>query len=183
MTLPILTTERLILTPVAVSDFDDIASLWREPDFVRAIMDREPLSEEEVWFRVLRDLGHWQTMGHGNWTIRLKSDSADVSGAYVGGVGVLNYRRACTPPIDAPELGWGVAPAFQGQGLARESLDAALAWTDTALKAARTVCMISPTNTQSLKLAARVGYRPYAEGTYHGGAVVLLERSTAYAGH
>ena len=181
MTPPILntrlTTPRLILTPVAVTDFDDTLALWRQPDFVRAIMDREPLSEEEVWFRVLRDLGHWQAMGHGNWTMRLKS------GDYVGGVGVLNYRRDCTPALDAPELGWGVAPAFQGQGLAREGLDAALAWTDAALKAARTVCMISPGNGPSLKLAGRVGYRPYAEAVYHGDAVTLLERFRPYAGH
>ena len=171
MTGPILTTERLILSPVAVSDFDDVLTLWRDPDFVGAIMDRGPMSEEEVWFRLLRDLGHWQVLGHGNWALRLKA-----GGAYVGSVGVLDYRRDCTPPIDAPELGWGVGVAFQGQGLAREGLDAVLAWTDTALKAARTVCLISPGNAPSLRLAERVGYRPYAHTTYHGQPSILLER-------
>jgi len=168
---PILTTERLVLTPVAVSDFDDVLALWRDPDFVSAIMDRGPMSEEEVWFRLLRDLGHWQALGHGNWAMRMKGD-----GAYVGSVGVLDYRRNCTPPIDAPELGWGVGVAFQGLGLAREGLDAVLAWTDTELKAPRTVCLISPGNGPSLKLAGRVGYRPYAQATYHDQPSILLER-------
>lgn len=171
MTLSILTTERLILTPVKVSDFDDILAQWRDPAFVSAIMDRGPMSEEEVWVRLLRDLGHWQVMGHGNWAMRSKANDA-----YVGSVGVLDYRRDCTPPLDAPELGWGVGVAFQGQGLAREGLDAVLAWVDTEMKAARTVCMINPTNAPSLKLAERVGYRPYAQATYQGGAVGLLER-------
>lgn len=100
----ILTTDRLTLTPVAVGDMNDLIGLWADADFTRHIMGRG-LSEEEVWFRLLRDLGHWQAKGYGNWSIR-ESDS----GAYVGSVGVLDYRREMTPPFDAPELGWGVAP-------------------------------------------------------------------------
>jgi hypothetical protein len=36
--------------------------------------------------------------------------------------------------------------------------------------------MISPDNAPSHALAARVGYRPYAETLYKGSSVVLLER-------
>jgi hypothetical protein len=39
--------------------------------------------------------------------------------------------------------------------------------------------MISPDNLPSLKLAARVGYRPYAETTYNDHAVRLFERRQA----
>jgi RimJ/RimL family protein N-acetyltransferase len=166
----ILTTERLILTPVAVTDFDDLKAIWSDEGFTRAITGRA-LGGEEVWFRLLRDLGHWQAMGRGNWSMRLRD-----TGAYVGSVGVLNYLRDLDPPFDAPELGWGVGTAFQGQGLAREGLEAALAWADTEMKAPRTVCMISPDNAPSLKLAERVGYRPYADGFYKDHIVHLLER-------
>jgi RimJ/RimL family protein N-acetyltransferase len=55
-------------------------------------------------------------------------------------------------------------------------VSAALAWCDDTLKAPRTVCMISPDNAPSHALAARVGYRPYAETLYKGSSVVLLER-------
>jgi RimJ/RimL family protein N-acetyltransferase len=166
-----LTTERLMLCPVRIEDFDELAALWADERFTRPIAGRGPLTREEVWFRLLRDLGHWQALGQGNWSIRLKD-----TGAYVGSVGVLDYRRACTPAMDAPELGWGVAPRFQGQGLAREALDAALGWCDRVLKAPRTVCMIDPPNAPSLRLAERTGFRPYAEGTYQDKAVILLER-------
>ncbi len=169
-TSPILTTERLILTPAAITDFDDTQRLWRDEAFTRGITGRA-LSTEEVWFRLLRDIGHWAALGHGNWMMRLKAD-----GTFVGGVGVLDYRRDLDPPFNAPELGWGVGGAFQGQGLAREGLEAALAWVDGAWGARRTVCMISPDNAPSLKLAARVGFRPYAEATYKDGPVRLLER-------
>jgi RimJ/RimL family protein N-acetyltransferase len=171
-----LTTARLTLRPVRLEDFDDIAALWADERFTRPIAGRGALTTEEVWFRLLRDLGHWQALGRGNWSIRMKDALGQNGGAYVGSVGVLDYRRACVPPLDAPELGWGVAPAFQGQGLAREALDAALDWCDRVLKAPRTVCMIDPPNAPSLKLAERTGYRPYAEGSYQEKAVIVLER-------
>jgi RimJ/RimL family protein N-acetyltransferase len=92
---------------------------------------------------------------------------------------VLDYRRIVDPAFDAPELGWGVAPRFQGKGMAFEALSAALAWCDDALNARRTVCMISPDNGPSQALAARAGYVPYAETTYKDAPVVLLERTAA----
>jgi RimJ/RimL family protein N-acetyltransferase len=169
----ILTTERLVLTPVAATDFDDLLTLWSNPDFTRHIMGRA-LSEEEVWFRLLRDLGHWAMVGHGNWAARSKD-----SGSYVGSVGVFDYHRDLDPPFDAPELGWGVAPAFQGKGYAAEALSAVLAWADQTLAAPRTVCMIAPENLASLKLAARVGFRSYATTTYKEHPVQLFERTRA----
>ncbi len=169
-----LTTERLILTPAGIDDFSEIAALWKNQGFTRFIMGRA-LSDEEVWFRLLRDIGHWTAMGHGNWSIRLKD-----TGDYLGSVGVLNYRREMSPAFDAPELGWGLDPDYQGRGYAAEALSAALGWADRTLGAAHTVCMISPDNLPSLKLADRVGYQPYAETTYNDHAVRLFERrSTA----
>lgn len=168
-----LITERLTLTPAQVSDLDDLVELWGDPAFATAIFPAA-LTAEDVWFRLLRDIGHWEALGYGNWSIR-----ETATGDYVGSVGVLDYRRLLDPPFDAPELGWGVAPRFQGRGLAFEALSAALAWCDEALNATRTVCMISPENAPSLALAARAGYAPYAETTYKGGPVRLLERRAA----
>ena len=170
MRLPVLTTARLTLTPVTLTDYDDLVALWQDADFTRHITGRS-LSKEEVWFRLLRDVGHWSALGHGNWAMRLTE-----TGTYVGSVGVLDYHRDVTPPMDAPELGWGIGGAFHGQGLAGEGLTAALEWADTVLKAPRTVCMIGPANLASLRLAGRVGYTPYADGTYHGEPTILLER-------
>lgn len=167
---PTLSTPRLTLAPVSEGDLDDLLALWADEDFTRHIMGRG-LSGEEVWFRLLRDLGHWRARGYGNWSIR-----ETASGAYVGSVGVLDYRRDLDPPFDAPELGWGVAPAFQGRGMALEALSAALAWTDAHRPEPRTVCMISLANAASVRLAERTGYRPYAETGYKGSAVTLFER-------
>lgn len=169
----VLTTERLILTPPAVADFADLCVQFGNEAFTRHIFPA-PLTPEEVWFRLLRDIGHWEALGHGNWVVRLRD-----GGDYVGGVGVLDYHRDLDPPFGAPELGWGVAPRFEGRGFAFEAVSAAVAWCDDALNAPRTVCMIDPANTRSLALAARAGYRPYGEGVYKGEINVLLERRAA----
>ena len=166
----ILITDRLTLTPVQATDLPDLCALWGDPVFAASIFPA-PLSSEDVWFRMLRDIGHWEVKGYGNWSIR---DTE--TGDYVGSVGVLDYRRILVPAFDAPELGWGVAPRFQGQGIAFEAVSAALAWCDDALNAPRTVCMISPDNAPSHALAARAGYVPYVETAYKGSPVVLLER-------
>ena len=166
----ILITDRLTLTPVQATDLPDLCALWGDPVFAASIFPA-PLSSEDVWFRMLRDIGHWEVKGYGNWSIR---DTE--TGDYVGSVGVLDYRRILVPAFDAPELGWGVAARFQGQGIAFEAVSAALAWCDDALNASRTVCMISPDNAPSHALAARAGYVPYVETTYKGSPVVLLER-------
>lgn len=171
MTGPVLTTARLTLTPVALTDYDDLSELWRDARFTLPIAGRGPMTREEVWLRLLRDLGHWQALGMGNWAIRM-SDTAH----YVGSVGVLDYRRETHPPMEAPELGWGVGVRFQGQGLAREALEAALHWCDHSRRLPRTVCMIDPPNSPSLKLAARTGFTAYAEGTYQDKPVIFLER-------
>jgi len=169
----ILITDRLTLTPMQVSDLPDLIALWADPAFATAIFPAA-LSSEDVWFRLLRDIGHWEVLGHGNWAIR-----ETATGDFVGSVGVLDYRRILEPAFDAPELGWGVAPRFQGRGMAFEALSAALAWCDETLNAERTVCMIAPDNAPSHALAARAGYAPWAETTYKGVPVILLERSAA----
>lgn len=167
-----LNTERLTLAPVSLSDLDELVALWGDARFATAIFPA-PLSTEEVWFRLLRDLGHWKALGFGNWSVR------DHSGRYVGSVGVLDYHRQLTPPFDAPELGWGVAPEFQGRGLAFEALCAVLRWCDGELQSPRTVCMIAPDNSRSLALARRVGYSAYAETRYKDAPVILMERHRA----
>lgn len=165
-----LITDRLTLTPVQPSDLADLNALWSDPAFATTIFPAA-LTSEDVWFRLLRDMGHWEALGHGNWSVR-----ETATGDYVGSMGVFDYHRILEPAFNAPELGWGVAPRFQGKGMAFEALSAALAWCEDSLNASRTVCMISPDNAPSHALAARTGYAPYVETIYKGSPVVLLER-------
>lgn len=165
----ILSTDRLKLCPVEASDFDDLARLWSSEELTRHIIGR-PLTREEVWFRLLRDIGHWSVLGHGSWNLKLHN------GTLIGSVGLFDYQRDLEPAFSDVEVGWAVDPAYQGQGLAREALQAALEHADKKLSLSRTVCMISADNTPSIKLAQKVGFSFYTEGHYKGAMVNLYER-------
>ena len=167
----VITTERLILTPHAAEDFTALSRLWANPDFTCQI-GLPVMSPETVWFRLLRDIGHWQVFGYGNWAIRQKGDDT-----YLGSVGLFHYRRDMEPAVDMPEVGWGLDPAVHGKGFGREAVAAALAHADHDLRINRAFCMIDPRNAPSLKLGAGAGFVPAGEVTYKGEQANLLVRT------
>lgn len=164
-----LTTPRLILRAHTAADFPACCTLWADPVVTRFIGGR-PSTQEEVWSRILRYAGHWQLLGYGYF---LAIDRQN--GALVGEFGLADFYRDITPSFgDTPEAGWVMLPGFQGRGLAQEALEAVLNWADHTMP--RTVCMIDPDNTPSLKLAAKLGYAEYARTTYKNHASILLVR-------
>ena len=76
-----------------------------------------------------------------------------------------------------PEVGWAVWPLGAWRGYAAEALAALFGWADARLP--RTVCIIDPANARSIRLAERIGYRRYAEGTYGEKPTLFFERVAA----
>jgi RimJ/RimL family protein N-acetyltransferase len=169
MTAPTLRTARLTLSAHRRADLDPLAAMWAAPAIYRHI-GGQPRSPEEVWAALLRAAGQWALFGYGAWIVR---DAA--TGELVGEVGLLESRRAIDPPLGLPEMGWVLAPAFHGRGLAREALDAVLAWAD-AQGIAGTCCIIDPANAPSLRLAERVGYGSPRTALYRDQAILILHR-------
>ena len=75
-----------------------------------------------------------------------------------------------------PEAAWTIARWAQGLGYATEAAAAAHAWMEVRVNAARTVCIIHPSNESSLRVAEKLGYVPFAERSYRGYSVLMLER-------
>lgn len=168
---PIVETPRLVVRGHRPDDLADSVRLWQHPTTVRFIGGR-PLGEEEVWLRLLRYWGSWATLGYGFWRIEHRE-----GGAFVGEVGFHDLRRDTQPSFAGePEVGWGLLPAFHGQGLAREALDAALAWGAVHITAPRTVCIIEPENSRSITLAQAVGFRRLDAIDYRGRTMELFGR-------
>lgn len=70
--MPTLRTERLVLRGHRREDLGDCAAMWADPEVTRYLGGR-PFSEEEVWGRLLRYVGHWAIMGFGDSGARLRS--------------------------------------------------------------------------------------------------------------
>ncbi len=145
--------------------------MWSHPEVTRHIGGR-PFTEEEVWGRVLRYIGHWTALGFGYWAIRDRS-----TGQYVGEVGFADFRRELQPSLDgAPEIGWALVPAAHGRGLATEAVRAVVAWGDVHFGKRRTACLISPGNLASIRVAQKCGYQEFHRTLYKGEPTILFER-------
>ncbi len=172
---PVIETERVILRPHRIEDFDAYQAMWADPGVTRFIGGRAH-SREESWVRFLRHAGTWSFLGYGYWAIEAKA-----SGALVGEVGFQDMKRDIEPSIEGvPEAGWALAPAFHGLGLATEVVSRATAWIDANV-GGRTVCIIAPENAPSIKVAMKCGYRQRVETSYHGSPSIMFERAAYMA--
>jgi RimJ/RimL family protein N-acetyltransferase len=157
-----ISTPRLQLRPHRPQDLDDSLRLWSDPAVVRYITGGPPLTREEVWSRLLRNLGHWQVYQYGYFVVLHEQK-------FVGEVGIAEFKRE---GLDLqPEAGWVMLPEAQGQGFAREAVQAMLDWF-----ARPTSCIIHPDNQPSLKMAAQLGYLTQGVQHYKGQPTLVHHR-------
>ena len=166
-------TQRLTLREHRIDDFAAYIPLWTqrltEPDGGYRF---PPLPDEAVWARLLRWIGHRHVFGFAPFLV-----FENATGRFCGEVGFGNFHRGNGPDFDeAPETMWTLHPDFHGKGMAGEAAEAAIGWFDALYPVPRTVCMIEPDNTGSLKLAERFGYREFRWTEHHGSVNVLFER-------
>src|SRR5213595_1094454 len=167
---PVIETERLRLRGHRLTDFPDSVALWSDPVITRFTAGKR-LSEEEVWARLLRYVGHWAWLGFGYWVVEEKS-----TGRFAGEVGFSDWKREITPSLQGlPELGWVLSSRVHGQGYATEAAQAAIHWAHAhfrkrtsssasagcenpvapELRSARMTCIIHPENAGSIRVAEK----------------------------
>jgi len=132
----------------------------------------QPASEQRTWMRLLGYAGLWSLLGFGYWVLEEKE-----TGAFAGELGFADYKRETAASMrDVPEAGWALVPRVHGRGYAKEAVGAVVAWGDVHLASARTVCMISPENVASIRVAETCGYRVFERATFQEHAILYLER-------
>jgi RimJ/RimL family protein N-acetyltransferase len=165
-------TERLVLRPHRPQDFEASHAMWSDPRVVEYISG-VPSTRTQSWARILTGIGHWSVCPYGPFVVEEKS-----GGAFVGEVGLFDFKRDITPSFDGvPEAGWVLAPAMQGRGYATEAVRAVLDWADAALDAPRIVAIVSEANAGSLHVAAKSGFREWQRTTFLEKPVILFERT------
>jgi RimJ/RimL family protein N-acetyltransferase len=173
---PVIETERLRLRGHRPADFADGAAMWADPVVTRYIGGK-PLSEEDVWARVLRYSGHWAWLGFGYWLVEEKA-----TGSFAGELGFSDWKREIKPSLKGvPELGWVLAARAHGKGYATEAARAAIAWGDANIVSlqpalGKTVCIIHPENVQSIRVAEKCGFKEVLRTRYKEEPTVLFAR-------
>ena len=169
-TIPTINTQRLTLRGMRAEDFPRFAEIWAMPEVVAQI-DGTPWSRSKAWHAFLRNAGHWQITGFGQWAVQ-RHRAADLSGQ----VGFFYGRRDLGDDFDElPEAGWVLCPDAQGQGLGMEATRAAHDWFDRVITGPL-VCMIAQDHARSFKIAEAMGYKLLRDAECNGGEVKLMLR-------
>lgn len=169
--IPNINTMRLTLRGMRPEDFDRFAQIWAMPEVVRNI-GGQPWDRGKAWESFLRNAGHWEMTGFGQWAVVAQSTRT-----LIGQTGFFFGSCELGDDFDPfPEAGWVLAPEAQGQGLGYEAAKAAHDWFDRVIPGPL-VAMVNASNASSQKLAKKLGYVLMREGVYNETPVHLLRRN------
>jgi len=170
----ILETSRLILRHQVPDDLDSLFALYCDPDVSQYIPDA-PRNYEEA-----REELEWHMNGHpkrpelGLWATIYKETNQ-----YIGRCGLLPWTIDQREEVEVAYL---LAQEYWGQGLGTEAAQAILHYGFEELGLSRLICMISPENRASIKVARNIGMTLEKEMKDDMGPFLLFSRSKSFAG-
>lgn len=142
-------TPRLLLRAWRDDDLEPLSQMNADPEVMRyfpACLDRA-----ESAALIERCRAHFARHGFGLWALERRD-----SGAFIGftGLGHMGFEAHFTPAI---EIGWRLARAHWGQGLAGEAARAVLAHGFETLGMARIIAFTAVSNLPSQRLMQAIG--------------------------
>jgi RimJ/RimL family protein N-acetyltransferase len=140
-----LETERLVLRPPRVEDFDAWAAFAADEEVARYIGGVQARSV--AWRGFLSIVGGWHVQGFSMFSVIEKD-----SGRWVGRVGPW-----CPEGWPGTEVGWSLARECWGRGYATEAACAAMDWAMDTLGWTDIIQTIDPRNDGSKAVARRIG--------------------------
>ena len=150
---PTLTTDRLIIAPLAAARFGQHFANMSDPRVVEWLGSGQPQQRIERWRRFCQGAGMWPLMGYGYWGVVERSTDR-----MIGMGGFARFERGIIQLEGYPEAGWAFAHDAWGKGIASEFLSAALKWADACIGAKEIRCIISPGNGASIHVAQKSGF-------------------------
>jgi RimJ/RimL family protein N-acetyltransferase len=161
---PVLETERLLFRPFREADLDDLAALYGDAEVMRFLGDGQPRDRGQTWERLDCMVRHWHEHGFGIWALFAKG------GGFVGRCGVAYQHQP-----DEAELGYTLAKACWGKGLATEAARMALQYAFEVVGLLRVVAFARVENVASRRVMEKVGMTLVGPHAYRGFAAVRYE--------
>ena len=147
---PTLWTERLVLRPLRHADAEWLFDLRDDAFPARDFVDG--LTTREVAVAFVREMNEGVAEGNGHaWAIAFRA-----GGPAMGVVGLGGWS-----PSDASgEIGFRVARTWWGKGLGGEAVRAVIEYAFGELRLRRVVAVVERANVRSMRLLARLDFRP-----------------------
>ncbi|MET8996637.1 GNAT family N-acetyltransferase [Amycolatopsis sp. NPDC004169] len=167
----LLATPRLTLRPLAEADREAVVEVFADPEMSRyfAADFSDPATASAM---VDRRLAYDGPAGQGHWVIERDGRV----------IGVAHLRPSGELPGGVPELGYYVASAHAGQGLATEAARALLDHGLGTLGLPAVWALVHERNEASRKVAARLGFLDVGSGVHYGDLHRVLVALPAVSG-
>ena len=151
---PTLDTERLHFRMLRASDFPTYEQWCADINVMRYIGGKT-LDRVLAWRNLSNLVGHWGLLGYGYYAVEEKA-----TGRFIGRVGFTNQ-----PGWPGFELGWTIAPEYQGRGYATEAARMLLRYAFEKLDRPHVISLIHRDNGPSRRVAEKLGQRIEGEAT------------------
>jgi RimJ/RimL family protein N-acetyltransferase len=165
----IIETSRLTLRHLVLDDLDSLFAIYRDPDVIKYIPDAprnlQETREELIWHMN----GHPKHPEFGLWATIHKDTSK-----FIGRCGLLPWTIDQREEVEVAYL---LSKEYWGQGLGTEVAQAIVHYAFEQLHLSRLVCMISPGNQASVKVAENIGMTLEKEMEDELGPFLLFSRS------
>ncbi len=143
-----LETERLILRDFTLEDVQKLVPILSDPR-VMQFSPKGVLSTAETQAKIEEFIASYQQHGFGKWAVVLKETHQ-----LIGYCGIILEH---IDGVDEPEVGYRLAPACWGQGLATEAARAAIRYGVDQLRLPYIFGIVEPANTASVNILKKLG--------------------------
>lgn len=170
MTIPAMTTTRLILRPFTEEDIEPLYHILNQEDILRYFPNPEPPSRERVERLILKQFRQWEEHRLGWWAVEPRGE-----GGLIGWNG-LQYL----PETDEVEIGYLLDKAYWGQGLAVEGAQVGLRYGFKRRGLEQIIGLVHPENKASQRVLEKLGMSFVEVAEYFGMTLYRYVKSGAH---
>lgn len=144
-----LNTERLHLRKMNVSDSPSLYTIWSDPD-VTKFMNIPNFTHEDQAIEIIKMLDELAEVQKAIRFTMIERQSNEIIGSC--GFNFIDFES------EKAEIGYEIAKAYWGQGLAPESINALLDYGFQTLKLNRIEAKVEPENANSIKVLHKLNF-------------------------
>lgn len=159
-------TERLIIRKVNNEDAKDLSKVLSDPEVMKYSL-KGVHTEEQIYDYIINCQKLYEQNGFGHWVIY-----NNLTGEFVG---ICGLNKHGIDNVDLVHIVYRLAKDQQGKGYATEASSGVLDFAKNALSIDYVYALIEPENTESKKVATKIGFKFNRLSTFLGVNVEVFQ--------